>query len=197
MGQRSQIYVKYNGELIIANYYQWNYGERMISRARYGIEKIKYYVDKKYDYVFKSTWEIESIRRYFDVNFDMKDIAMSMDIIKEYEDDKKYYPIFVQHSSFEEYVYFDQNNNDGKLLIDIRDGKIKYAFLDYDFSFDRIMDARQYMDWDYESWENSEYLSEEDIETCKDNIEKINEMAELMTVDEVKDFTTDQSIPLF
>lgn len=34
MGQRSQIYIRYeNGEKkgLIANYYSWNYGEKMIS----------------------------------------------------------------------------------------------------------------------------------------------------------------------
>ena len=45
MGQRSQIYVRYNKNNtqkgLIANYYGWNYGERMISRARWGIEFIK------------------------------------------------------------------------------------------------------------------------------------------------------------
>jgi len=41
MGQRSQIYVRYNKKLVVTNYYQWNYGERMIRRARYGIEYIK------------------------------------------------------------------------------------------------------------------------------------------------------------
>ena len=38
MGQRSQIYIRYNGDIKVANYYQWNYGERMISRARAIIE---------------------------------------------------------------------------------------------------------------------------------------------------------------
>lgn len=46
MGQRSQIYVRASGQLIVANYYQWNYAERMISRARYGIE----YIDSVKDY---------------------------------------------------------------------------------------------------------------------------------------------------
>ncbi|MFR2242517.1 MAG: hypothetical protein ACLS67_15260 [Anaerobutyricum soehngenii] len=45
MGQRSQIYVRFNKENgqsgLIANYYGWNFGERMISRARWGIECIK------------------------------------------------------------------------------------------------------------------------------------------------------------
>lgn len=45
MGQRSQIYVRYNKSNtqkgLIANYYSWNYSERMISRARWGIEFIE------------------------------------------------------------------------------------------------------------------------------------------------------------
>lgn len=57
MGQRSQIYIRYNVNYVygsatdhpktqnfkglIARYFQWNYGERMISRARYIIEEIK------------------------------------------------------------------------------------------------------------------------------------------------------------
>ena len=56
MGQRSQIYIRYNVNYIsgsstenptthnfkglIARYYGWNYGERMVSRARYIIERI-------------------------------------------------------------------------------------------------------------------------------------------------------------
>ena len=42
MGQRSQIYLRHNGDLVFANYYQWNYGERMVSRARWGIGYIKH-----------------------------------------------------------------------------------------------------------------------------------------------------------
>ena len=45
MGQRSQIYVIYkdnqNRDCISATYFQWNYGERMISRARYLMGWIK------------------------------------------------------------------------------------------------------------------------------------------------------------
>ena len=39
MGQRSQIYVRYTNEkgehFLTARYFGWNYGERMISRARH------------------------------------------------------------------------------------------------------------------------------------------------------------------
>ena len=54
MGQRSQIYVAYDkghrnekgiverkdGQYLIARYYQWNYGSRMVSRAKGLIEWI-------------------------------------------------------------------------------------------------------------------------------------------------------------
>ena len=44
MGQRSQIYVRFNKENgqsgLIANYYGWNFGERMISRARACLKNI-------------------------------------------------------------------------------------------------------------------------------------------------------------
>lgn len=53
MGQRSQIYLRYNGKLVFASYFQWNYGERMISRARWGIEHVKWYSDEKYDFAFR------------------------------------------------------------------------------------------------------------------------------------------------
>ena len=56
MSEAAQIYVRYNGlygKGLIANYYGWCYGERLVSRARYGIEWImehlgfvRYYNDK-------------------------------------------------------------------------------------------------------------------------------------------------------
>ena len=76
MGQRSQIYVRASGQLIVANYYQWNYAERMISRARYGIE----YIDSVKDYsnwIFLRDVNVEHLRRILDVNFDLKDYQIS------------------------------------------------------------------------------------------------------------------------
>lgn len=86
MGQRSQIYVRYNKKLVITNYYQWNYGERMISRARYGIEYIKENYLEYRTWIFNNESDMEKLRRIFDVNFDMKDIVMSIDIIKEWKE---------------------------------------------------------------------------------------------------------------
>lgn len=190
MGQRSQIYVRYNGKLIIANYYQWNYGERMISRARYGIEYILEY--GKYAF-----YQIEKLRRIFDVNFDMKDIVISSDIFKEYEEWVVDYP----KTPFLDFCFLTQHNNDGKLLVDIQGGAIKYAFLDYDCNVDRIMDAEQYMEWDIgEDWKiafdgKSGSMSQDEIDTAKANIEWLNQNVMLMTKDEVSRFISDDISP--
>lgn len=44
MGQRSQIFVRYQEtdgtRKLVARYYGWNYGERMISRARHHLMQL-------------------------------------------------------------------------------------------------------------------------------------------------------------
>lgn len=184
MGQRSQIYVRYEKDgknYLTARYYQWNYGERMISRCRWTIEWIK--ENLKYDRYFIR--EKEKLMRYMDVNFDMKDIVIGSDIIKEYNEDG-----YCKDSdySFSDYVFKYQDNNDGKLFIHVKDGKIKYAFLDSDCSADEIMDAEQYMAWNCENWIESEYIDDEYKETIKTNFKEIEKLAALMTKEEVEDF---------
>ena len=76
-GQRSQIYIRikddYNEKpTLIAKYFQWNFAERMISRSRHGIE----YIKSSAEYLSSGTVK-ERISKIFDVNFDMKDIALS------------------------------------------------------------------------------------------------------------------------
>lgn len=188
MGQRSQIYVRYNGKLILARYYQWNYGERMISRARYGIEYIKYYVDNGFDFVFRNQNEIEKMSRVFDVNFDMKDVQISNDILKEWEE-------YGEGISFFDYVFTGQDNNDGQLFVDIEmndeNATIKYAFFDCEIDYDTIMSASEYMDWDNgdRDWQVPvPYMNADTIKTCRENIEAINETAQLMTREEVNSF---------
>ena len=177
MGQRSQIYLRHNGKLLFASYFQWNYGERMISRARYGIEWIKKYME--YDFVFRSDSYVTQMRRVFDVNFDMKDVVISCDIIKEHAD-------LFPEDDFNDYVFNLQDNNDGQLFVDIVDGKIFYCFRDKHEN--TIMDAAQYMAWDADGWENSEYIDDEQKEACRNNIKAIEEMAELMTTEQLDDF---------
>lgn len=187
MGQRSQIYVRYNGKLILARYYSWNYGERMISRVRYGLEYMKYEFDQGYTWIFGSEKDLEKMARFFDVNFDMKDIVMSTDIFKEYEEYGDGYSVF-------DYVFAGQDNNDGQAFIDMKDNDkektIKYAFTDGSGIYSEVMDARQYMEWNEGSdWEKpTEYRKKSAINTCNRNIKNIDKMASLMTVEELQEF---------
>ena len=193
MGQRSQIYLRYNGKLIFANYYQWNYAERMISRARYGIEWVKEYM--QYDFVFRDPSYITKMRRVFDVNFDMKDVQISCDIVKEWKE-------LFSDDDFNTVVFNDQDNNDGQLYIDIVDDKIYYCFRDRPnhkdgTTSDVLMSASEYMEWDSPKWANRGehnpafedcYLSADEIKTCENNIKAIEKMAELMTLEQLDDF---------
>lgn len=86
MGQRSQIYVRYGNKLVVANYYQWNFGERMINRARYGIEYIKDNLIQYKDYIFNNSYEMKRLGRIFDVNFDRKDVQMGQNIVQEWKE---------------------------------------------------------------------------------------------------------------
>lgn len=181
MGQRSQIFVRYeeNGQKkMIARYYQWNYGERMISRARYGIEWLK----DMYKYTFEFS---RKLYRILDTNFDMIDCVISSDIIKEFIDNDWGNDGYTLNN----FMFYAQDNNDGKLFIDVlSNGTIKYAFLDYDNK--KIMSGTEYMRWDRgKKWrEPTEYFDQEDIEICVKNIKEINKMATKMKADEVKEF---------
>ena len=67
MGQRSQIYIRimdnYNeNPILYAKYYSWNFAERMISRAKYGIE----YIKKNIGYITLDSTK-KKINRIFDV----------------------------------------------------------------------------------------------------------------------------------
>lgn len=184
MGQRSQIYIRCRKDgknYLTANYYQWNYGERMISRCRHGLEWIKMYLDVGFDWYL--TTETTKLSRIFDVNFDMKDIVPSCDIIKEW---KEYAP----EDAFNDYVFLYQDNNDGKLLIDIDvdDKVIKYAFLDSGCNTEKIMSAAKYMNWDHKGWRKNEYIDDEQKALCEANIKEIKKLATLMTKEEVEDF---------
>ena len=182
MGQRSQIYVRYQKDgvnYLTARYYQWNYGERMISRCRHSLE----WIEKMIRWDWYLTTETEKLKRILDVNFDMHDVMIGYDILKEWEEcDWK------DETSFKEYVFLTQDNNDGKLFIDIKDGVIKYAFLDYDCDTNRVMSAAQYMHWDCPSWRKSEYIDDEQKTLCEANIKAIKKIAKLMTKEEVEEF---------
>lgn len=180
MGQRSQIYVKceIGGKPhLTARYFQWNYGDLMISRARYTIEWLIAYSE----YLKNS---IKKLPKIMDVNFDYKDVTdSSCDIIKEYEEYKSE-SYSVNELSFKDFV-FHEDNNDGKLFIIVMpDGTIKYCFTDSDM--DTPLTAEEYMssqDW-YWSSAKEDHMDE----ICRENIEAINSTAEMMTADELFGF---------
>ncbi len=180
MGLRSQIYVRADGRLIIANYYEWNYGTRMISRARWGIEYLKEHI--KYGWAFRDSAYVTRMSRVFDTNFDMHDVALSCDIIKERNEQ---FPDI----GLNDYLFRDQDNNDGQLLVDVNTaaGTIKYAFIEEGGT--EPMDGNEYMCWDDndKSWDKN---SADYIKTCKENIAALSSLAQLMTPEEIVEFVS-------
>lgn len=185
MGQRSQIYVRYYDRYeektkLIARYYQWNWSNYMISRARWTLE----WINDNFEFVFKFE---DELWRIMDVNFDIHSVVPSLDLIKEYKDrENKGYKVV----PFKEFVFTDVDNNDGKLFIDIdKDGHILYCFTSYG-NKPTPMTAEQYMIWDTEGcseeyqWKN---VKDKDKTTCR-NIKKIEKLATLMTQDQLDDF---------
>lgn len=181
MGQRSQIYIRWqkrNGDyVLIARYFQWNFAERMISRARALIEELK--ESLRFEFQFDGYKEYErKIATFCEVNFDFRDIVLSCDILKEFAE-------FGEGDSFKDYVFLSQDNNDGKLFIDVdvKGQTIKYCFTDYDLN---LLDCREYMNWDYPEWKHN--LESYHYSYTIDNLEAIEKTAVLMTANDLKEF---------
>ena len=148
MGQRSQIYVIYkdnqNRDCVSATYFQWNYGERMISRARYLMGWIKAQnnlCSNLYsDYL---PFVIYKIRYVASVNFDYKDVTIGADLIEEWKEIRTQYP----NTNLNDYI-FNADNNDGCLFIDARIPQhLRYAFTTYNYK-DGVMGPEAYLKWD-------------------------------------------------
>lgn len=187
MGQRSQIYIRFpygDNYGLIAKYYQWNYGERMISRCRYGIE----WILQRMEYInwfYTSKPNIKLLSEIFDINFDMRDVLNTCDILNEFYN-------YFSEENFNDYVFRYQENNDGKLFIDIKENGVYYSFIDDACGIDNIMDAEGYMEWnnDPKDWRNSKYISKDQKLRCERNIRYISKHTKLMTLNELEDFIT-------
>ncbi len=195
MGQRSQIYFRVNRKdgtkFIIGRYFQWNYGTRMISRARGLLEWLQGMSDYP-ESLF--SYNSEKIPRIMEVNFDYKDVVLSRDIVADCKDPDYGWTLL-----------FNDDNNDGKLMVDMivdyatRDKKgnypvtIKYAFTDWDNS--NPMNGEEYMQWDTDygdaedstPWRENEYIKNE-IKYTERNIKKIDKIAKLMTQKELEEY---------
>lgn len=192
MSTRSQIYIRYNingKKGMIARHYYWNYEERMISRARGVIEALKS------DYWYFGEENIKKLCRICDVNFDMRDIMLSVDIIDEVAEfyDGNYKSIF------------NQDNNDGQLLIDVTDNGVKYCFIPH-YDNIEVIDGRQYLIWDTKNshphykWTEENPPKKEDEPTILytlRNISYIDSNATLMTKEEAEEFVNSDYSYLF
>ena len=160
--------------------------ERRISRARGVIEVFKS------DYWYFGEENIKKLCRICDVNFDMRDIMLSVDIIDEVAEfyDGNYKSIFNQY------------NNDGQLLIDVTESGVKYCFIPR-YNKIEVMDGRQYLIWDtkhdhpHYRWTEEDppkKMDEDTILYTLNNIAYIDSNATLMTKEEAEEFVnTDYS----
>ena len=195
MGQRSQIYVRWNlkngKKMFVPRYYSWNYGTRMISRARGIVE----WLENNGKFMGTPWYENEEkLRRIMDTNFDYKDVVLGVDLIKEWES-------YEQSEDFNNVVFYGQDNNDGQLFIDmiveysdtLKEEKLKFKYVFLESSDgEKPMTGNEYMQWDEcceenKSWEENPYIQKE-IRYTKRNIAWLEKHAELMTEDEIKEF---------
>lgn len=176
MCQRSQIYVVYNDydnfPHINATYFQWNYGERMISRARYTMEWIQAHLD-----FLNSFCSVAHKLRYIEsVNFDYKDVVVGHDLVEEW---RKFG--HKDSNNLTDYI-FNCDNNDGCLVIDARDkNNLKYCFTEYDIWNSRAMGPVAYMRWDKVPYKTKR------LKSTKSNVHWITHHAKLMTTKELKE----------
>ena len=178
MAQRSQIFVMIDGELAVASDYSWNFGERMISRLRYGAEYLRsvFTLPKVFTRVGSLCDGNERLRRMFDVNFDMFDIQISRDIFKEYERDHEMVP-------FRDFA-LGEDNTDGRLFVmaDSRTKTVKYILSDYDGNY---MDAEQYLAWDVPGWQNDMIVERDKVYS---NLSAIKRKFQVMNDEEIAFF---------
>ena len=204
MGQRSQIYViakKNNKYYMTANYYQWNYGERMISRVRGTLEQI---IDDYIKYDWQLTTDNAKLRRIMDINWDMHDVVLSSDIVKEFTNDYEEYWKTEGNSyaqDFFDFCFSGQDNNDGQAYmyidLDVDNPKVKLCFTIYTFDKDSsVINANEYLTLDllYDepgTWQEymikSEYYGAKTIVYTEKNIEYIEEHSEMLNKEELLD----------
>lgn len=226
MGERSNIFVrirakkrttdkKYQMETFFGLYYQWCYGERMISRLRSAIDFVDSNISGWHGEYVVSKETTDKFKRYLAVNFDMKDILDPVDLIPDAVND------VMQGYANEKADIFNQAENHGFIYIDItlddpdkkfgeNNATIKYAFVENEYKgkdgkvppirsveafadHDMGNDERKWFEPD-PYWDESgmtahkERFLNEIVPTAKKNIDEINTSATLMTEDERKDF---------
>ena len=226
MGERSSIFVRirskkrssdknYQMETFFGLYYQWCYGERMISRLRSAIDFVDREISGWHGEYVVSKETTDKFKRYLAVNFDMQDILEPVDIIQAWVNDvmrgysKEKADIFAQDENHG-YIYIDITLDDPDKKFGENKAKIKYAFVDNEYKdkygkvpsvrsvenfadHDMGNDERKWYEpdpyWDERGMTtHKEHFLNEIVPTAKKNIEEINNSATLMTEDDRKNF---------
>lgn len=212
MGQRSQIYVKVNtinkdGTVdthLTATYYQWNYKERMVSRARHITDWVR-------NHVQYWSFEKEKLKAFMKVNIDMEDVVDTTDIL---EETIEWLDYKVPTKGFNEDIFYNQDNNDGQFFLEVtyddeNDCLVgcKYAFVTAPGSDDPI-DVYDYLSvYADKGWRKDKSSKDFFMEVAGDifsyeiqhgdfditstawnNAEELSKMAELMTREELLSF---------
>ncbi len=227
MGERSDFFVRirakektsdrfYKHQAFFGLYYQWCYGERMISRLRSAIDFVESDISGRHGSYAITKEQMDRFKKYLAINFDMKDFVYPTDLIPYTVDD------IINGYDTAKSDIFDQAENHGFIYLDItlddpdqkfgdNKAKIKYAFVETEWHNKKhplppVMSVEQFADWDiadnerkwYEPdpyWEDKswgpahkERFLNEIVPTAKKNMEEINKSATLMTEDDRKDF---------
>ena len=227
MAERSNIFVRiraknrtsdknYKMETFFGLYYDWCYGERMISRLRSAIKFADSDISGWYGEYVVGKELTGKFKRYLAVNFDMQDIVDTVDLIDDLRNK------VMRGNATENTDIFDQLEDHGFIYIDItlddpdnkfgeNKAKIKYAFVyneykDKDGKISPVRSVENFADHDmgndvrkwYEPdpyWEDKPWGSEHKenflkniVPTTKKNIAEIEQSATLMTEDDRKDF---------
>ena len=184
MGERSDIFVRirvkenkkaknYKYQAFFGLYYQWCYGERMISRLRSAINYAESHVVGWHGGSACSEETIELFKRYLAINFDMQDIIKHVDLIPEAVDN------VMQGYDTAKADIFNQAENHGYIYLDItvddpddtsEDNKgstIKYAFVQGEWHNKKnplppVMSVEQFADWDIADNERKWYEPDPD-----------------------------------
>ena len=226
MAERSNIFVRiraknrtsdknYKMETFFGLYYDWCYGERMISRLHSAIKFADSNISGWYGEYVVGKELTGKFKRYLAINFDMQDIVDTVDLIPHAVND------VMRGNATEKSDIFDQPEDHGFIYIDITlsdpdkkfgesKAKIKYAFVDNEYNdkagknppvrsvetfadHDMGNDERKWYEpdpyWDERGMLGyKERFLNEIVPTTKKNIEEINKSATLMTEDDRKNF---------
>lgn len=188
----SAIYIRYNGQIIIANYYNDIYGNRMISRASNTIEYLRSFLTKGWDWFFTSKISIGMLKLLIDTDFGSKEVVIGKDLLEEYRN------IVAEGKNLDisDYLFSTHDDTNGHLYIDVYAPEdlpfydVSYCF--YCSSEDRIMDASEYLRQRCPDYRNT--MDEDQLRCCNENIKAISDMSVLMTPDEAKDFRAIKTI---